>query len=388
GTTSPTSATSPTSICQKCERISLSHVRCTHNNCDNHEKYETKPYTYIYFNVHHQLQQIFCREENIKCYSLQKEPSINVMRDVNDGQVYSRLLREVNMNEMNNIMTFIMNVDGIAIGNNTEESLWVITCTINEIKRSERFKIHNSIIAGVCSCYKKPTRTIMQLLLKPIVEQLVELEKPHLFQMKAYNNNYKMIQMYLIGTCNDKPATSLVQNSPEPIAKFGCSRCELPGETTLSNTKEHITQDRTSSTVRKTRKDTHKIRVFPTNEDDRIELRSSARCEIALNQLAKAKHRSHHLTQEDELNLRLGYLGRCNLTILSYFDHGYSFLVDTLHTIYHGAFEACISAVIVIQNLCHKFYSIQVFLEKTDEAMVSFEISNSEMVHSSTYKSN
>lgn len=108
------------------------------------------------------------------------------------------------------------------------------------------------------------------------------------------------------------------------------------GETVYSNSNEDIGQNRASSTVRKTKKDTHKIRVFPTNEDDQTELRSSARCEIVFNKLAKVKRRNHLLKQEDELNLRLGYLGKCSLTILSYFDHGYSFLMDTLHTIYHG----------------------------------------------------
>lgn len=229
GNTLSTSKTTPTIICQKCERVSLSREHCSHTDCSNHNKYEVKPYTYIYFNIHHQFQQILYREERISCFRVQNEQPINNMRDVYDGQVYHRLLREVNTNEINIIMTLIMNVDGVAIGNNTEESLWIITCTINEIKRQERFKIHNSVICGICSCYKKPTRTIMQLLLKPIVEQLIQLEKPHLFQMKAFDNNYKLVQLYLIGACNDKPATSLVQNSPEPIGKYGCSRCELPG---------------------------------------------------------------------------------------------------------------------------------------------------------------
>lgn len=219
----------PMIICQACERVSLSKENCSHADCDSHKKYKINPYTYICFDIYHQLQQILNREEGIKYVTLKDQAPAKSMRDVYDGNVYRSLLGEIETNETSFILTFIMNVDGVAIGNNTEESLWIITCTINEINRSERFKIHNSVIGGICSCFKKPTRTIMQLLLKPIVEQLLLLEKHHLFQMKAYNNDYKLIRIYLLGTCNDKPANSLVQNAPEPIGKFGCTRCELPG---------------------------------------------------------------------------------------------------------------------------------------------------------------
>ncbi len=44
---------------------------------------------------------------------------------------------------------------------------------INEIERQERYKIKNAFVTGICSCYNKPSRSIMQLLLKPIVEQSV-----------------------------------------------------------------------------------------------------------------------------------------------------------------------------------------------------------------------
>ncbi|CAF4396510.1 unnamed protein product [Rotaria sp. Silwood2] len=337
-TTSSTRVISSMIICQKCERVSLSKVSCSHADCDNHIKYEINPYNYICLDIHHQLQQIFYNEEHINYFTSNNEPCINSMRDVYDGEVYRSLLGKVETNEINFIITLMMNIDGIAIGNATQESLWIITCTINEIKRQERFKVHNAIIAGICSCFKKPTRTIMGLLLKPIVEQLIQLEKHHLFQMKAYHNEYKLIRTYLIGVCNDKPANSLVQNAPEPIAKFGCTTCEIPGETVLSNSDEQISHNKTSSTNKKKRIDTHKIRVFPTSEDDQIKLRSTVRCELILGQLAKVQHHDYPVTSEEKSNLQLGYLGKCLLTELSYFDHGHSFLMDTLHTIYHGAF--------------------------------------------------
>ncbi|CAM4798687.1 unnamed protein product [Rotaria magnacalcarata] len=152
------------------------------------------------------------------------------MSDIYHGNVYRSMLTKIQLNKTNLSLTLMMNVDGVAIGNNTEEPLWIITFTINEIKRGERFRTHNIIIGGVWSCYTKSNRKMMQFLLKSIVEQLKQLQKRHLFQVKACNNEFKLIQMYLIDACNDKPANSLVQNIAEPIGKYGCSRCELPGQ--------------------------------------------------------------------------------------------------------------------------------------------------------------
>ncbi|CAF4371299.1 unnamed protein product [Rotaria magnacalcarata] len=144
------------------------------------------------------------------------------MSDIYHGNVYRSMLTKIQLNKTNLSLTLMMNVDGVAIGNNTEEPLWIITFTINEIKRGERFRTHNIIIGGVWSCYTKSNRKMMQFLLKSIVEQLKQLQKRHLFQVKACNNEFKLIQMYLIDACNDKPANSLVQNIAEPIGKYSC----------------------------------------------------------------------------------------------------------------------------------------------------------------------
>ncbi|CAF1657671.1 unnamed protein product, partial [Rotaria sp. Silwood1] len=305
--------TSSMIICQKCERVSFSTTSCSHIDCENHEKYTTNPYNYIYFDIRDQLQQIFRREQHINCFTPENKPFINTsMHDIYDGKIYRSLFSQVETNKTNYIMTLMMNVDGVAVGNNTEQSLWIITCVINEIKRKQRFKIQNVVVGGICSCYKKPSRAIMQILLEPIVNQLLLLEEQHLFQIKGTKNEYKLIRMYLIGACNDKPANSLVQNAPEPIAKYGCSRCELRGETVLSNSNDQIAQNKSSSTEKKSRKDTHKIRVFPTNEDNQTQLRSTARCQLILNKFSKLTHNKQCLNNEKESNLRLGYFGKCS----------------------------------------------------------------------------
>lgn len=83
------------------------------------------------------------------------------------------------------------------------------------------------LVLAVSIGRKKPSRSIMQKMLIPIVSRLKQLEKPNLYQIS--NISYKMLRIYLIGVSNDKPANSLVQNQPEPNALFGCSKCEIAG---------------------------------------------------------------------------------------------------------------------------------------------------------------
>lgn len=67
----------------------------------------------------------------------------------------------------------------------------------------------------------------MQQILSKIVINLKDLQKPNLYQISMFS--YKMLRVYLIGICNDKPANSLVQNQAEPNALYGCSKCEIAG---------------------------------------------------------------------------------------------------------------------------------------------------------------
>jgi hypothetical protein len=106
----------------------------------------------------------------------------------------------------------------------------------------------------------------------------------------------------------------------------------------LSHADERILTNKTHSKDKDKKKDTHKIRVFPTIEDQQTHLRSNPRCQLVLNRINKSQYNNHGEKSREEMDLRLGYLGKCILTDLSFFDHGYSFLMDTLHTIYHGAF--------------------------------------------------
>jgi hypothetical protein len=67
----------------------------------------------------------------------------------------------------------------------------------------------------------------MQKMLHPIVLRLKELQKAILYRIS--DGSYEVLRVYLIGISNDKPANSLVQNQAEPNAMYGCSKCEIAG---------------------------------------------------------------------------------------------------------------------------------------------------------------
>ncbi|CAF4472826.1 unnamed protein product, partial [Rotaria sp. Silwood2] len=181
------------------------------------------------------------------------------------------------------------------------------------------------VILAISVGRKKPSRVIMQKKLSPIVLRLKELQKPNLYQVSV--NSCEMLRVYLIGISNDKPANSLVQNQPEPNALYGCSKCEIAGYTTAA--KIHATPT-TSKRITTTY-----VRIFPTPANDRPKMRSNARW----HEISHALQNGHQFICCDKKIHSYGYLGECEFTNLAFVDRGISFMCDTLHTIYHGAFK-------------------------------------------------
>ncbi|CAF4938290.1 unnamed protein product [Rotaria sp. Silwood1] len=224
-----------------------------------------------------------------------------------------------------NFISLTCNIDGVAVYTSSEQSMWTFTACINELKRTIRFSMENIIVLAISVGRKKPSRVIMQKMLSPIVLRLKELQKPKLYQVSV--NSYEMLRVYLIGISNYKPANSLVQNQPEPNALYGCSKCEIAGYTTAA--KIHATPT-TSKKITTTY-----VRIFPTPANDRPQMRSNARW----HEISHALQNGHQFICCDKKIHSYGYLGECEFTNLAFVDRGISFMCDTLHTIYHGAFK-------------------------------------------------
>lgn len=55
-------------------------------------------------------------------------------------------------------------------------------------------------------------------------------------------------------------------------------------------------------------------------------------------EISHALQNGYRFFTEDNKIHSFGYLGDCELAKLSFIDRGVSFMSDTLHSIYHGAF--------------------------------------------------
>lgn len=80
------------------------------------------------------------------------------------------------------------------------------------------------------------------------------------------------------------------------------------------------------------------IRIFPTPLGVQPEMRSNSRwydiCHASQNGVK-------FFTNDNKLHT-FGYIGECELCNLAFVDRGSSFMSDTLHSVYHGAFVCII----------------------------------------------
>lgn len=227
---SPLPSSLITYICPVCCEVSSSSSdHCNNVNCTQHSAFIQSPLQYLRLPIIPQLQEILACTQELNFEQQRNSPAnMDMIDDIYHGTVYQNIIKEQRGKEF---LTFIMNVDGIQVATSSNSSLWIITLIINEIKRTERFKLKNIIIGGIVSTVSKPTHHQMQLLLLPIVKELITLEKGDVFEVKYFSDNpYTYLKCFLISSCCDKPAQSLVQGISAPTGAFGCGRCELQGE--------------------------------------------------------------------------------------------------------------------------------------------------------------
>ncbi|CAF1414227.1 unnamed protein product [Rotaria sp. Silwood1] len=152
---------------------------------------------------------------------------MDTMKDICDGELYRRVQESC----QDTFITLSLNIDGIQLNKGSKKTIWPILLVVNEIPIKRRFSPENLILAGVWPGPTKPSRTHMAYFLKSTVTELTRLENGIGFyipsQVSSSTDQIILIRVYLIGACCDKPAQALVQNLPEPIAAFGCERCEL-----------------------------------------------------------------------------------------------------------------------------------------------------------------
>lgn len=328
-------------ICPICYSASYSPDHCESMKCKSSSMYSRTTFACMIIPILSQLRDILARTSDLNIEHQKKRQGSrpnDKMRDIYDGQVYQQIC----IQENGYFLSLTMNVDGIQISESSSTSLWVVTFAINEIKRTERFKMKNVIIGGILSSNVKPSQKHMEVFLQPIVKELQELEKGQLFEVKNSTlNELTFFKVFLICCCADKPAQSLIQGISEPTGAYGCGRCELQGKfwTSSSYYPDCFPLCCAGITVALKEKSQKKIRVFPLVASDQTQprLRTNETYDefMKIDPSERAKKR---LELRDQMR---GHVGVCLLRSLTYFDVGSSFVSDSLHNIYHGVMVSC-----------------------------------------------
>lgn len=203
-------------ICPACSQHSVNRQVCS--NCSTSQN-ERVP-SFQSFSITEQIEKIIVNNDDLDFFY---DSQSTALRDVRDGSVFKSLRRTTT----DKVLTLTLNIDGIQPSRNARSTIWPILMVINDLPPHRRFALENLILAGVWSAKSKPSRDDARSFLQPMIDELRNLEKGHLFRTSA--DFHQFIRVYLISACCDKPAQALIQCISEPIAAYGCGRCEVPG---------------------------------------------------------------------------------------------------------------------------------------------------------------
>ncbi|CAF4252206.1 unnamed protein product [Rotaria sp. Silwood2] len=203
----------------------------------------------------------------------------------------------------------VLNADGV-ITKNKHISLWPITLMINEIPLPTRRYSESIILGGVLPALQHPSNKLFKTVMDIIYEQCIRLEAGVKFFLP--DEGERTLKFYLIATCTDKPAQSLLREN------FTCC----------------------SKTSRKST-----IKIFPFGTDP---IRTD---DICTNLMIEAENHGYPMKghvgkcyfavweSPHKFHQNRFILGSCSLIKLKYYSFGQSILYDSLHTLYIGVFK-------------------------------------------------
>lgn len=318
-------------LCPTCSQQTTSEQICT--SCST--AHACKLPLVHSFSATEQIQSILMNNPDV---DLLYDATPSTMKDIHDGDVF-RSIRRTNVGR---VLTLTLNIDGVQPSRNAKSTIWPILLVINELPLKRRFALENIILGGVWSAKSKPSRNDARVFLQPLINELLNLEQGYHFVLS--DGNYHVVHVYLIASCCDKPAQALAQCLPEPIASFGCGRCEVQGKRFLFDLQFTISY--LIGSVVPTNRGGHVRSFSMTHQDfDIIHTRSNERYDALTDLFELQKHLRDlaPLSQRKKIAIRdkkseKGIVGDCLFRQLAHFDVGRSFMVDSLHNIYIGAF--------------------------------------------------
>ena len=195
----------------------------------------------------------------------------NNYEDIYDGSIYKKLMSPGCILSNSNNLSLTWNVDGMPLFKSSKYSLWPMYFIVNELPYKERILKENSILAGLWFGEVKPS---MNIYLKPIVEELIVLEKQGIEVTSSLVPEPFICKAVLVAGSCDLPAKCLVLNSVQFNGYFGCSKCLQSGKTARTNSERGHTHvypfDRNNPVGPKRTAATHVLDAKKAHKDDTV----------------------------------------------------------------------------------------------------------------------
>ncbi|XP_070408783.1 uncharacterized protein [Nothobranchius furzeri] len=202
---------------------------------------EEKSSSFIEVPIEAQIRSMFLKpgfQEKLNFRLNRTKTDPNNIEDLYDGEVYRQLVDGGGpLSDPKNI-SLTWNTDGVPIFKSSKFSVWPFYCIINELSFMERTKRENMIFAGLWYGDSKPS---MVTFLRPLSDALSKLADSGVLVQPAELTSEPFVckVLTIAGTC-DLPAKALVLNSVQYNGKFGCHKCEQPGETVKTGERGHV----------------------------------------------------------------------------------------------------------------------------------------------------
>ena len=146
--------------------------------------------------------------------------------DVYDGKVWEdfMIVNEKPFLQLPNNLCLQLNVDWFAPFKHLQYSVGVIYLVVENLPRTERYKLENTIIVGCIPGPKEPRKNINSFL-KPMIDELLVLWKGTLLKTSSLFGIVPIRCALTCITC-DLPATRKVCGFTSFSSLLGCSKCQ------------------------------------------------------------------------------------------------------------------------------------------------------------------
>jgi hypothetical protein len=99
---------------------------------------------------------------------------------------------------------------------------------INEIPLPVRRYSESILVGGVISAAKHPSNKLFRTIFDVVFDQCHQLEMGVKFYIPGGSEQH--LKFFLIASCADKPAQSLIANMVSCNASYSCSKCSIKGK--------------------------------------------------------------------------------------------------------------------------------------------------------------